>query len=75
VRTSVPIPVNASKRSKLTDAAAGTFLHEGRKPDFRCALHRGLLSGTKLAFAALAPMSVFRKPFNKRSFLEGVANV
>jgi hypothetical protein len=27
VRTSVPIPVNASKRSKLTDAAAGTFLH------------------------------------------------
>jgi hypothetical protein len=41
----VPIPVNASKRSKLTDAAAGTFLHEGRKPDLRCGLHRLPLCG------------------------------
>jgi hypothetical protein len=29
----------------VTDAAPCTFLHEGRKPDFRCALHRGLLCG------------------------------
>jgi hypothetical protein len=25
-------------------------LHEGRKPDFRCAMHRGLLCGTKRPF-------------------------
>ena len=36
VRTLVPIAVNASKKLKLTDAAAGTFLHEGRIADLRC---------------------------------------
>jgi hypothetical protein len=43
VRTLVPIVVNRSKDPKVIDAAACTFLHEGRKPDLRCALHRGLL--------------------------------
>ena len=32
-------------RAIVTDAALCTFRHEGRKPDLRCALHRGLLCG------------------------------
>jgi hypothetical protein len=45
------------KGPTVTDAAPCTFLHEGRKPDFRCALHRGPLSGTKRPFAAAADAS------------------
>jgi hypothetical protein len=31
----------------VSDAAPCTFLHEGRKQDFRCNLHRGPVSGVK----------------------------
>jgi hypothetical protein len=40
VQTLVPIAANARK-PKMTNAAAGTFLHEGRFAVVRCGLHGG----------------------------------
>jgi len=57
VQTLVPIAANGGKDPEVIDAAACTFLHEGREPDFRCALHRWLLSGTNRHFAAPTPTS------------------
>ena len=36
MQTLVPIAANGGKDPELIDAAACTFLHEWRKPDFRC---------------------------------------
>jgi hypothetical protein len=37
VQTLVPIEANGGKDPEVIDAAACTFLHEGREPDIRCA--------------------------------------
>ena len=58
-RAVVPITANCSKKPEVTNAAAGTFLHEGRFAVVRCAIHQGHQCGTKLPFAAVAPMSAF----------------
>ena len=57
MRTSVPIAPNGGKDPEVIDAAACTFLHEGREADIRRSLHRGLLCGEKCAFTAGDPMS------------------
>jgi hypothetical protein len=36
VQTLVPIAANCSKNPEVTNAAAGTFLHEGREAAVRC---------------------------------------
>ena len=59
VQTLVPIAANGGKDPEVINAAACTFLHEGRKPDIRCALHIGLLCGTLLPFAGNIPMAAF----------------
>ena len=56
-RTLVPIAANCSKKPEVTNAAAGTFLQEGRKAVVRCGLDRGPLCGTIGTFAAILPMS------------------
>jgi len=40
-RALVPIAANCSKNPEVTNAAAGTFLHEGRFAVVRCAIHQG----------------------------------
>ena len=40
-RAVVPIAANCSKNPEVTNAAAGTFLHEGREAAVRCGLHGG----------------------------------
>ena len=57
VRTLVPIAANCSKNPEVTNAAAGTFLHEGREAAVRCGLHGGPHCGTLQTFAAAAPKS------------------
>jgi hypothetical protein len=39
VRALVPIAANGGKDPEVIDAAAYTFLHEGRSADFRCINH------------------------------------
>ena len=41
VQTLVPIAANCSKSPEVTNAAAGTFLHEGREAAVRCGLQTG----------------------------------
>lgn len=43
VRTLVPIVANCSKNPEVTNAAAGTFLHEGRIAAVHCILNQCLL--------------------------------
>jgi hypothetical protein len=47
---SADIGANRSERKKpkMTNAAPRIFLQEGRKPDLRCALHKGLLCGQRV---------------------------
>ena len=40
-RALVPIAANCSKNPEVTNAAAGTFLQEGREAAVRCGLHGG----------------------------------
>ena len=50
--------------ARLTNGRLGTFViisHKGREPDFRRALDRGLLRGTRRAFAAAAPTAALAK--------------
>jgi hypothetical protein len=42
VRTLVPIAANGGKDPEVIDAAACTFLHEGREPDIRCKYEVGV---------------------------------
>jgi hypothetical protein len=49
-RALVPIAANCSKNPEVTNAAAGTFLHEGRKPDFRCGRRSHVWKILKLTF-------------------------
>jgi hypothetical protein len=39
---------NGGFEPEVIDAAACTFLHEGRIADLRCALHKGLLCGQRV---------------------------
>ena len=41
VQTLVPIAANCSNKPRVTNAAAGTFLQEGRFAVVRCAIHQG----------------------------------
>ena len=58
-RALVPIAANCSKNPEVTNAAAGTFLQEGREAAVRCGLHGGPHCGTKHPFAAPAPTTAF----------------
>ena len=53
-RAVVPITANCSKKPEVTNAAAGTFLHEGRFAVVRCAIHQGHQCGTNRSCANAA---------------------
>jgi hypothetical protein len=68
---SADIGANRSERKKpkMTNAAPRIFLQEGRKPDLRCALHKGLLCGTNLPFFAFTAMTALES-FDSKIFLK-----